>query len=170
MPVYVGSTNWWWRDSTDSPADCQAKSLARTCGKNGEGTVLNDGSFVICVGAGAAWIMAPASTQVSDYWAGGQYNSTNVSSMPSVSCWPALETALTNAGLNPTDWFVPSYTQLQNPGYVCRDNWDFFVRGYWSSTKCNDTLAEALCYNSGSRCTRSKTTPLCVRAMRCVNY
>jgi len=173
MTEYIGPTNWWWRDSPNAPSACQAKGLARTCGKNGEGTVLNDGSIVICVGAGAAWIIAPSCTQVSSTWAGGQYNSTQVGDKCCISEWPALETALTNAGFNPTDWFVPSLSQLQNPGYECKDKWDTFsVTCYWTSRELYATGATRISFDPSRvfSCSFLKTNSACVRAMRCVNY
>ena len=169
--VYVGPTNWWWRDSPDAPSACQAKGAARLDGAAAAGKILNDGSKIICVGGGAAWIVAPASTQVSSTWAGGQYNSTLVGNMCCISEWSGLQTALTNAGFNPSDWFVPSSAQLQNPGYVCRTQWDSFsVTKMWSSTEFNDTKARVVYFGSGSAGCPIKSTTCCVRAFRCVTY
>ena len=169
--VYVGPTNWWWRDSPDAPSACQAKGAARLDGAAAAGKILNDGSKIICVGGGAAWIVAPASTQVSSTWAGGQYNSTLVGNKCCISEWSGLQTALTNAGFNPSDWFVPSSAQLQNPGYVCRTQWDSFSAAlYWSSTEFNATGACNVNFTNGIAGTNSKTGTCCVRAFRCVTY
>ena len=171
MTIYVGNTNWWWRDSPDAPSDCQAKGAARLDGAAAAGKVLNDGSRIICVGGGAAWIIAPASTQVDSTWAGGQYNSTAVGDKCCISEWSGLETALSNAGFTPSDWFVPSISQLQNPGYVCRTNWDSFSADYyWSSTEINATYACLVLYSNGIACYSCKTSAYCVRAFRCVTY
>ena len=174
MTIFIGPTNWWWRDSPDvADASCQAKGAARLDGAAAAGKVLVDGSRIICVGGGAAWIIAPASTQVSSAWAGGQYNSTTVGHKCCISEWPALETALTNAGFNPTDWFVPDDSQLTDPGCVCRTNWDSFSAVcYWSSTEVNATGASRVSFDPirVSVCTLLKGTSACVRAMRCVTY
>jgi hypothetical protein len=169
--VYVGPTNWWWRDSPDAPSACQAKGAARLDGAAAAGKILNDGSKIICVGGGAAWIVAPASTQVSSTWAGGQYNSTLVGNKCCISEWSGLQTALTNAGFNPSDWFVPSSAQLQNPGYVCRTQWDTFsTTFYWSSTEFNATDACGVCFINGITDSTNKANVFCVRAFRCVTY
>jgi hypothetical protein len=88
-----------------------------------------------------------------------------------ISEWSALETALTNAGFTPTDWFVPSITQLNNPGYVCRTNWDSFdAASYWSSTECNATNACRQNFGNGYLGAVSKANSHRVRAFRCVTY
>jgi hypothetical protein len=169
--VYVGPTNWWWRDSPDAPSACQAKGAARIDGAAAVGKILNDGSKIICVGGGAAWIVAPASTQVGSTWAGGQYNSTLVGNKCCISEWSGLQTALTNAGFNPSDWFVPSPAQLQNPGYVCRTQWDSFsATCYWSSTEVNATCAFFVRFSDGFTGNLIKASGCVVRAFRCVTY
>ena len=168
--VYVGPTNWWWRDSPDAPSACQAKGAARIDGAAAVGKILNDGSKIICVGGGAAWIVAPASTQVGSTWAGGQYNSTLVGNKCCISEWSGLQTALTNAGFNPSDWFVPSPAQLQNPGYVCITQWDSFASFYWSSTEVNASNACLVSFITGCTCVTGKGGVYCVRAFRCVTY
>jgi NAD(P)-dependent dehydrogenase (short-subunit alcohol dehydrogenase family) len=171
MTVYVGKTNWWWRDSPDAPAYCQAKAALRLDGAAAAGKVLNDGSTIICVAAGIAWIVAPSCTQVSSAWAGGQYNSTSVGSKCCISEWSALETRLISCGFTPSDWFVPSRSQLQNPGYVCRTKWDSFSSTYyWSSTEISATDGGCMSYTNGTCGGASKACSLVVRAFRCVTY
>ena len=68
-------------------------------------------------GTGIAWIVAPAATEVGATWNGT--TNTLVGNKPNVSDWSSLSTALTNAGLTPSDWFVPSCTQLKS-GRACR--------------------------------------------------
>ena len=156
MGLLVGPTPWW-----------QA-SIVSQCP---EGTFLPDGSTIICKSGGTAWIVAPACTQVGSAWAGGQYNSTQVGDKCCVSEWSGLETQLINSGFNPNDWFVPSISQLQNPGYVCRTNWDSFsLCHYWSSTECTDTTAWCYNYAEGFGWVLSKGVVKCVRAFRCVTY
>ena len=156
MGLIIGPTPWW---QSNLVAACPA------------GTTLLDGSRIICKAGGTAWIVAPSCTQVGSTWAGGQYNSTQVGDKCCICEWSALETRLIQCGFNPCDWFVPSYTQLQNPGYVCRTNWDSFSAAcYWSSTEITATLASIVCYTSGFACVCSKAFTCCVRAFRCVTY
>jgi hypothetical protein len=159
MGVLFGPSNWW-----------QA-NLVSACP---EGTFLPDGSSIICKSGGTAWIVAPACTQVSSQWAGGQYNSTQVGDKCCISEWSGLQTALINYGFNPDDWFVPSASQLQNPGYVCRTNWDSFssTSPYWSSTENSAPCAfcVSFCFNGCTGGLGFKTFTNCVRAFRCVTY
>jgi hypothetical protein len=89
------------------------------------------------------WFVAPSSTEVSGQWAGGQYNSTAVGNKCCISEWVAACNALIAGGVECVNcWFVPSGGQLNNPGYVCRTQWDSFdAASYWSSTEVNATLA-----------------------------
>ena len=156
MGLIVGPTPWW---QSNLVAACPA------------GTTLLDGSRIICKAGGTAWIVAPSCTQVGSQWAGGQYNSTQVGDKCCICEWSALETRLIQCGFNPCDWFVPSLSQLQNPGWVCRTNWDSFsATNYWSSTEINATSACNVCYNSGGAINSSKASARCVRAFRCVTY
>jgi hypothetical protein len=158
MGLLVGPTPWW-----------QA-SIVSQCP---EGSFLPDGSSIICKSGGTAWIVAPACTQVSSTWAGGQYNSTQVGDKCCISEWSGLETHLINCGFNPSDWFVPSLSQIQNPGYVCRTNWDsFYVSSgcYWTSTEVNATCASTIRYSDGIVLSGTKTAAIGVRAFRCVTY
>jgi hypothetical protein len=86
--------------------------------------ILPDRSALICKSGGTAWIVAPQYTQVSATW-----NGTTTELVGDKCCvcdWSSLCSCLISRGFNPSDWFVPSRTQLQNPGYVCRTNWDSF--------------------------------------------
>jgi len=160
MGVTAGPADWW----VASPEALQ--SLITSCPV---GTVLPDKSAIICKAGGTAWIVAPDSTQVSATWNGN----TNVKdgNKCCVCDWSSLCSALVSAGFNPSDWFVPSRTQLQNPGYVCRSNWDSFAGGgYWSSTEATATVSYYVLYTSGNADFGSKTQFICVRAFRCVTY
>ncbi len=162
MGVTVGPSAWWLR-TTEA-----VNGLAISCPV---GTTLPDGSRIICKAGGTAWIVAPNCTQVSSQWAGGQYNSTSVGNRCCICEWPGLQTQLINCGFNPSDWFVPSITQLNNPGYVCRNQWDTFTSTfYWSSTELNATSACSQNFSNGSLGASFKTGTLCVRAFRCVTY
>jgi len=157
MGLIIGPTSWW------------QSSLTTICPA---GTTLPDGSRIICKAGGTAWIVAPNCTQVNgSQWAGGQYNSTQVGDKCCICEWPALNTLLLNCGFNPCDWFVPSISQLNNPGYVCRCQWDSFASiNYWSSTEVSSTTACSLFFNSGTITSGTKAASLCVRAFRCVTY
>jgi hypothetical protein len=119
MAVVAGPTQWWY--NSDQYYACFAKC-------NDVGSTTFDGSRLICKAGGIGWFVAPSSTQVIGPWAGGQYNSTEVEDKCCISEWSALQTTLENRSrpIDSTKWFVPSITQLNNPGYVCRTNWDSF--------------------------------------------
>jgi len=161
MGITIGPVDWWV--ATPDGID----GLAIGCPV---GTVLPDCSALICRAGGVAWIVAPQSTEVSSAWAGGQYNTTLVGDKCCVSEWSSLCSALVSAGFNPGDWFVPSRSQLENPGYVCRTNWDSFpTSDSWSSTEFTATCACLFRY-AGSAGANSKTGICYVRAFRCVTY
>jgi len=160
MGITIGPVDWW----LDTPDTLNA--LIASCP---EGTVLPDKSAIICKSGGTAWIVAPVTTQVSQTWNGT--TDTLVGNKCCVCDWSSLCSALVSAGFNPGDWFVPSRTQLQNPGYVCRSKWDSFAGGgYWSSTEVNATVSYYVAYTSGNAEFGSKTLFSCVRAFRCVTY
>ena len=165
MAVVAAPTQWWY--NSDKYYACFAKG-------NTVGSTTYDGSRLICKSGGIGWFVAPSSTQVLSSWAGGQYNSTAVGDKCCISEWSTLETALTNAGFTPTDWFVPSGGaggQLNNPGYVCRTNWDSFdACTYWSSTEFNATNACYQYFVNGAIGIFTKTVSGRVRAFRCVTY
>ena len=169
MTLYFGPTYWWFINSDDSPDDKHYCAIAKCCPV---GTTTRDGAVLICKsGAGTGWFVAPSSTQVEGQWAGGQYNSTQVGDKCCISEWSTLETSLTNAGFTPTDWFVPSITQLNNPGYICKTYWDSFdAAGYWSSTEVSSTNACVQSFRFGIISSNDKTLSDRVRAFRCVTY
>jgi hypothetical protein len=162
MGITIGPVDWW----LDTPDTLNA--LIASCP---EGTVLPDKSVIICKAGGVAWIVAPACTQVSSTWNGT--TDTLVGDKCCVCDWSSLCSALVSAGFNPSDWFVPSCAQLQNPGYVCRTKWDVYnpnLCGYWTSTEYDSTCGFCLncCGSSSSVTTKSSTVS--VRAFRCVTY
>ena len=134
------------------------------------GSTVCGGRLFCKSGTGIAWIVAPVATEVSATWNGS--TSGVVGNKPLVSSWSSLSTALTNAGLTPSQWFVPSYTQLLS-GSRCKTYWDSWSsdNSYWSSTEYDSTCA---CYvffpvNAGGPFA-TKTTNYRVRAFRCVTY
>ena len=114
------------------------------------------GGQVICTSGGTAWIVAPRYAEVGRTWANRD---------------DAVLTA--NSISSPfTGWFVPTLTQLQNPGYCCRTYWDLFSSTrYWSSTEINATFAYGVCFLNGTTIYNGfKTNAYCVRAFRCITY
>jgi hypothetical protein len=166
MTIYVGPTNWWWLSSPEAPEPCHYKTIARCCVVS---SATRDGSRLICKANGVAWFVAPSCTQVSSTWNGT--TNTQVGNMSCICDWPTLSTRMISCGFDINSWFVPSLTQLQNPGYVCRTNWDSFsATRYWSSTEINATIACIVSYSCGNACNCSKTIASSVRAFRCVTY
>jgi len=171
MGVTAGPADWW----VASPEAID--SLAISCPV---ATTLPDGSRIICKAGGKAWIVAPYCTQVGEPW--GNYTAcgnidndpagTSVHSDITSENFPVLYNQLISCGFNPTDWFVPCYQLLQNPGYVCRTNWDSFTPCcYWSSTECGGpTGAYDLRHTDGAAIACCKSQSFYVRAFRCVTY
>ena len=124
-------------------------------------TVGNDRSYAgginICYqgsGAGVLWVVSPFSSQVSRTW----YcrNDANTRAQAITGC---------------TTWFIPTVSQLQNPGYCCRTFWDAFsCTCYWSSTECTAANACYVNFNTGLASSYNKNCARCVRAFRCVTY
>ena len=112
------------------------------------------GGIIICKSGSIAYIVAPSSAEVS-------------------RTWYRREDAIICSGCCTitTGWFVPTLTQLQNPGYCCRTFWDSFSSTYyWSSTDFNATRACYVRFNNGTAGNGPKTSTYCVRAFRCVTY
>jgi len=144
MAIIVGPTNW-----QPQPAEeyrVQVSSL---------GDQMIRGGYLICRSGGSvAWIVAPASSEVTRSW-----NSRN----------DAVTTA-TNSTLA-TDWFVPTVGQLQNPGYCCRIYWDSYSSAFYvSSTEYNEGYSGGVWLTTGGSNAILKSDPACVRAFRCVTY
>jgi hypothetical protein len=166
MTIYVGPTNWWWLSSPEAPEACYYKAFARCCNVS---ETTKDGSRLICKSGGVAWFVAPSCTQVGSTWNGT--TNTLVGNKSCICDWPTLCSRMISCGFNINNWFVPSVSQLQNPGYVCRTNWDTFsATFYWSSTEVNATCACSVNYTNGGAGNGSKALASCVRAFRCVTY
>jgi len=132
------------------------------------------GGFLFSKADGIACIVAPYSTQVTSTWAGGQYNSTVVGNKCCISEWSGLQTALTDAGLTPSQWFVPSASQLVS-AYACRTFWGntnpcWTGTDYWSSTEANSNQGCNVFFGNGGTGVTSKSSTLCTRAFRCVTF
>ena len=112
------------------------------------------GGIVICGAANIGWILAPSSAEVLRSW--NNINDANTRAQQVSGC---------------TGWFVPTYGQLQNPGYTCRTYWDSYASWpYWSSTEGYATAAWIVDFFSGNVSYDFKTNSRCVRAFRCVTY
>jgi hypothetical protein len=118
-----------------------------------------EGGFLICKQGGSLrWIVSPRSAEVSRNW-----NSRN----------DANTTAQSVSGC--TGWFVPTISQLQNPGYCCRSFWGpspcYSSANYWSSEQSPTAgYACRVCFINDGPGAPNKSYTLCVRAFRCVTY
>ena len=115
------------------------------------------GGFLICKASPLRWVVSPYSAEVSRDWY--SRNDANTTAQSVSGC---------------TGWFVPTVSQLQNPGYCCRSFWGpspCYTSGfYWSSTEANADCACRMYFQHGSAGTRHKSNARCVRAFRCVTY
>ena len=113
-----------------------------------------EGGYLICGSGGNRWIVAPISTEVIRTW----YDRSHA-------------VTLANANAACGNWFVPSSSQIYNPGYTCRTYWDdlspvtFFSNCEYSNTKgCTQNFTHA------SQSDIWKNYQYRVRAFRCVSY
>ena len=119
-----------------------------------------EGGFLICKASPLRWVVSPYSAEVSRNW--HLRNDANTRSQAVSGC---------------TGWFVPTKSQLQNPGYCCRSFWGPFVflqcyssASYWSSTESVATHACTVCFRTSGAGAYIKNNAYCVRAFRCVTY
>ena len=116
-----------------------------------------EGGFVICKASPLRWVVSPYSAEVSRTWY--LRNDANTRAQQVSGC---------------TGWFVPTISQLQNPGYICRSFWGpapcFSSTYYWSSTESNANVACLVHFTNGNAGGSFKAYTFCVRAFRCVTY
>jgi len=121
-----------------------------------------EGGFLICRVSPLRWVVSPYSAEVSRDWYLREDANTRAQAVS--GC---------------TGWFVPTKTQLQNPGYCCGSFWGpspcYSARSYWSSTEgAAPTSATRACYvdftTGFSNFSIGKENTTCVRAFRCVTY
>ena len=117
-----------------------------------------EGGFLICKASPLRWVVAPRSAEVSRTWYSNNEGTTSAQQV--TGC---------------TGWFIPTYAQLQNPGYNCRSFWGpspcYSSTTYWSSTGTPDyRYACALNFVNGTFACRNRCGSYCVRAFRCVTY
>ena len=118
-----------------------------------------EGGFLICKASPLRWVVSPYSAEVSRTWY--LRDDANTTAQSVSGC---------------TGWFVPTISQLQNPGYLCRSFWgpspcySSPSTRYWSSTEENSSLACRVYFNNGVADSSGKADARCVRAFRCVTY
>ena len=119
-----------------------------------------EGGFLICKASPLRWVVSPYSAEVGRTWY--LRNDANTTAQSVSGC---------------TGWFVPTISQLQNPGYCCRSFWGpspcYSPTTYWSSTQDTVNAAGVACYvvfTDGSQNRHYKPATKCVRAFRCVTY
>lgn len=113
-----------------------------------------EGGYLICCSGGTQWIIAPDSAEVErTYYA---------------RC-DAVTRAEAVAACG--DWFLPSTSQMQNPGYVCREYWGCVNTGfYWWNPTHVGLYAYGVRFNDGTVNYSWQASPQKARAMRCVAY
>jgi hypothetical protein len=119
-------------------------------------TVISDckGFFICCGPSTTKWFVAPSCTGV-------------------VRTWHSRDDAVTlaNSLMGSCGWFVPSVSQLQNPGYACRTYWDSYQETvYWSSTASSahgGLYACTVYFHNNNTPLFNKNNINCVRAFRC---
>ena len=120
---------------------------------------VNDlGGFLICQSGGVRWTVAPSTSEVSRTWA--LSSNANTVAQQVTGC---------------TGWFIPTYTQLINPGYACRTYWDSIspFQYYWSSSDAFGDRAWSLnmCFGPAGPGDQSyENSTLCARSFRCITY
>ena len=115
-----------------------------------------EGGYLICCSSGNLWIVAPSSTEVGRDWY--SRNDANTRAQQVSGC---------------TGWFVPTCSQLQNPGYTCRTYWDSYCSSaYWSNSSSSPSNSKAwrVHFYHGASYNPSQSAVYCVRAFRCVSY
>jgi hypothetical protein len=120
-----------------------------------------EGGFLICKASPLRWVVSPYSAEVGRTWY--LRNDANTTAQSVSGC---------------TGWFVPTISQLQNPGYICRSFWGpspcYSSITYWSSTEGappnNADFACYVCFTTGNAILTNKAGASCVRAFRCVTY
>jgi hypothetical protein len=116
-----------------------------------------EGGFLICCSSPTRWVVSSYSAEVSRTWY--LRNDANTRAQQVSGC---------------TGWFVPTFTQLQNPGYTCRSFWGpspcFSSNDYWSSSEFNASHGCRVTFNFGGAYPYLKANTRCVRAFRCVTY
>ena len=119
-----------------------------------------EGGYLICTGGSSAWIVSPTASTVCRTWH-SRYN--------------AVSQAQNCTGCS--GWFVPSCSQLKNPGFQCRTYWPETPNGFfWSNSTGNsapdNSWAMRLYVNTLGTAPYDgpRWASFCVRAFRTVTY
>jgi hypothetical protein len=131
------------------------------------------GGTVIQKTGGIIWIVSPASTEVSRDWNNQADAITTASAYTNAFSSASYASPVQNhpGAVCCSAWFIPSCSQLFNPGYTCRTYWDSYSRSYyWSTTSYSGTLKRMVLFTSGAHANGSPAGVRCVRAFRCVTY
>ena len=114
-----------------------------------------EGGYLVCCSGGTLWIVAPAATEVRRNWFQRNHGANSA-----------------NANAACGDWFVPSISQLTNPGYTCRSKWDSWsgTETYWSNTERHSFAWRIFFVSNDGTDSGPKTSIEQVRAFRCVSY
>lgn len=113
-----------------------------------------EGGYLICKASSVGWIVSPSTSQVSRDWY--SRDDANTRAQQVSGC---------------TGWFVPTMSQLQNPGYSCRAFWDSYSEArYWSSSEWDSSNGCQLNFYNNSATQRDKADIEFVRSFRCVTY
>lgn len=110
------------------------------------------GGRLICRASNINWIVAPSSSEVSRSWFSREDANTRAQQVTGCS-----------------GWFVPSRSQLRNPGCVCKNYWDSYSSFYWTS-EFNSAYAYLVCMNFYPNPVKIKGCSYPVRSFRCVTY
>lgn len=120
------------------------------------GSAAARGGFIICNNGGIVWIVAPCTSEVRRTW-----HCRNDAITTATECTTA------------TTWFIPTKTQLENPGCVCRIYWDWYscCNGYHSNTGEGVNVVYGTFFPpDGGDPYDNKDIPRSIRAFRCVTY
>ena len=115
------------------------------------------GGFLICKASPLRWVVSPRSAEVSRTW----YcrGDANTIAQQVSGC---------------TGWFIPTESQLGNPGFICRSFWGpspcYSSACYWTATSDYPNYAALVQFSNGLPYGGPKALTRCVRAFRCVTY
>ena len=107
---------------------------------------------LICKASNNLWIVAPISTEV---------GASQATTYNAVLC------AVSVTGV--TGWFVPTLSQLQNPGYTCKTYWDVEPTSWYRACDAAGGVNMANGYTRGGFGYDANNV-WCTRAFRCVIY
>jgi len=131
------------------------------------------GGNVISKTGGIIWIVAPAATEVSRIWDDRGDAITTASAYTAAYSSASYASPIQNhpGAVCCGAWFIPTHTQLLNPGYTCRTNWDSYSNTYyWSESRYNTTSKRVVSFANGNDSFTVCSATCCVRAFRCVTY